>query len=62
MKTAELKKILKAHGCYFIKQGSNHEKWFSPGTNHQFQVPRHPTVKRDTAREILKEAGIDHRL
>ena len=60
MKTAELKKILEAHGCYFVRNG-NHEIWFSPITNHHFPVPRHSTIARYTARDIFKQAGINHK-
>ncbi len=30
MKVSELKRLLKEHGCYFVKDGGEHEMWFSP--------------------------------
>lgn len=61
MKTAELKKILEAHGCYFVRNGK-HEIWFSPISNRNFPVPRHPTTELNTARTILKQAGINQKI
>ena len=60
MKFSELKKILKKNGCYFVKEGKNHEIWYSPTTNKEFTVGRHNTedVKKGTLSGILKQAGI----
>lgn len=30
MKTSELIKILKSHGCVFVRSGGNHDMWYSP--------------------------------
>lgn len=60
MKNSELLKILKNHGCYLLRHGSNHDIWFSPITNQQFAVPRHKSeIKPGTVRSILKSAGIE---
>ncbi len=60
MKTAELTRLLQKNGCYLYRNGSNHDIWFSPITRKQFAVPRHKKeVKPGTARNILKDAGID---
>lgn len=60
MKTSELLKLLKDAGCYKIRNGANHDVWFSPQTNRQFTVPRHGAkeVKTGTAQNIIKVAGI----
>lgn len=59
MKTSELLKLLKKNGCYMIRNGSNHDIWFSPTTNKQFAVPRHKTeLKIKTLNNILKDAGL----
>ena len=59
MKTSELLKRLKKHGCYLYEQGGNHEKWYSPVSDHYFFVPRHKNeVATGTANAILKQAGI----
>lgn len=60
MKTAELKRLLKKHGCYKEHEGGSHEIWFSPKTGIFFQVGRHNSqeVKTGTVEKILKDAGI----
>lgn len=60
MKTSELKKLLRKGGCYQIKEGGNHETWYSPKTKKMFSVGRHnhQEVKTGTAEKILKDAGL----
>lgn len=59
MKTSELLKLLKKNGCYLIRNGSNHDIWFSPITKKQFAIPRHKTeIKIKTLNNILKDAGL----
>ena len=60
MKVSEMKKILRAHGCYLLRQGSNHEIWYNPISNFQFQIPRHNSQELPigTQNAILKSAGI----
>lgn len=36
MTYSELKKLLKKNGCYFLREGGNHDIWYSPITNRQF--------------------------
>lgn len=61
MRYAELKKQLKNAGCYIIREGANHEIWFSPKTQETFPVGRHDSedVKTKTLKNILKAAGLD---
>ena len=61
MKFSELKKILSANGCYPIKEGKKHEKWYSPITGKHFSVSRHNNedVKKGTLFSILADAGIN---
>lgn len=55
----ELKRILREHGCTFVRHGKgDHEIWFSPITKLNFAVDV-GTKKLYTARGILKQAGID---
>lgn len=55
MKTSELIKILKSHGCVFVRSGGNHDMWYSPITNRQFPIGRHSKeVKTGTAKAILR--------
>lgn len=58
----QLKRILLAHDCRFVRQGKgDHEIWFSPITNLTFAVDT-GTRKRFTANAILKQAGIKEKL
>lgn len=60
MKTSELIKLLKKHGCYSLGEGTRHEKFYSPITGKTFSVGRHKSeeVKTGTLNKILKEAGL----
>ena len=54
----ELKRILKAHGCSFVRHGKgDHEIWHSPISGRNFTLDA-STRKRFTANAILKQAGI----
>ena len=54
----ELKRILKAHGCTFVRHGKgDHEIWHSSITERNFALDA-STRKRFTANAILKQAGI----
>ena len=56
--TPRLKKILKAHNCYFLRQGKgDHEFWSSPINGHKFPVDSN-IVSRNMANVVLKQAGI----
>lgn len=58
----ELKRILLAHGCRFVRHGKgDHEIWYSPITDLHFTVDA-GTRKRWTANAVLKQAGIDERI
>ncbi|MCQ2056628.1 MAG: type II toxin-antitoxin system HicA family toxin [Bacteroidaceae bacterium] len=50
MKTSELIRLLKQHGCYYWKSGGNHDKWKTPSGDILI-IPRH------TSKEV-KQAGI----
>lgn len=60
MTYSELKRLLKKNGCYFIREGGNHEIWYSPNTKTQFPVGRHNAeeVKKGTLQTIKNQAGI----
>lgn len=61
MKVNELKKMLRANGCYFYREGSRHEIWISQKTGKKFSVPRHGTqdVPPGTLKSIKDSAGIE---
>ena len=62
MKYSELKRLLKANGCYPIKARGRqpHEQWYSPLTGKKFSVGRHDSeeVKAGTLNSILTDAGL----
>lgn len=60
MKTSELTKMLKKHGCYIVEHGTEHDKWHSDKTGKDFRVPRHKSkeIPTGTADSILKDAGL----
>lgn len=60
MKASELIKILKKNGCQFIREGGNHEVWYSPISNTKTAVPRHPgkEIPTGTCKKILKDMGL----
>lgn len=54
----ELKALLIAAGCYFVRQGrGDHEIWYSPLTKRYFTIDA-GTKSRHTANETLKQAGL----
>ena len=57
----DLKRILTAHGCTFVRHGKgDHEIWYSPISARTFTVDA-GTRKRFTAKAALKQAGIDEK-
>jgi len=59
---AQLVKVLKAHGCTFVRHGKgDHEIWYSPASNATVTVDR-GVMSRHTANAALKQAGIKQRL
>lgn len=54
----QLREILIAHGCTFVREGKgSHEIWQSPISMKRFSVPV-TIVAAPTANAILKQAGI----
>ena len=61
MKTSELKRLLRANGCYEVQVNvRGHDVWYSPMTEARFRVPRHQAreIATGTCISILKQAGI----
>ncbi|MBP5565922.1 MAG: type II toxin-antitoxin system HicA family toxin [Bacteroidales bacterium] len=60
MKYSELRKILRQSGCTVVRQGANHEIWYSSKTRRHFPVARHNAdeVYTGTLRDIVKQSGI----
>ena len=60
MKKSELTKKLMNAGCQFIRNGTRHEVWYSPLTDHEFTLPRHQAkeVANGTLNKIEKQSGV----
>ena len=60
--TRQVKKILSANGCYFVRYGKgDHEVWRSPITN-KIVVVDGSITKRTSANKILKGAGVSQKV
>lgn len=58
----QLKRILREHGCTFVRQGKgDHEIWHSPISGLKISVDCGIKSKW-TANAILKKAGIDEKI
>ena len=60
MKYSEIERKLKDAGCYFYRNGSNHEIWFSPITGNKFSLSYHKSqeVKTGTKLQISNLSGV----
>ena len=59
MKTKDLLKLLKKHGCYLYRNGKKHDIWYSPVTDRQFPIPGHKSeIPTGTLHSILTDAGV----
>jgi len=58
MKRAALLKLLRKHGCAFIREGGRHSWWLNPAQNRRSAVPRHNEIVDQLARKICKDLGI----
>jgi predicted RNA binding protein YcfA (HicA-like mRNA interferase family) len=60
MKVSELRRRLEKAGCYVIRNGGNHDWYFSPITKQSFPVSRHmgEEVPKGTEHNIKKQAGV----
>lgn len=60
MKGSELAKMMKKIGCYKIREGGNHEIWYSPVTHQEFPFPRHYGQELGTGieKKIRKDSGL----
>lgn len=51
MKISEMKKLLRKHDCYYVRELTNHEEWYSPITKRSFLIPRHNSQELKTGLE-----------
>ena len=50
---------MREHGAETKREGAKHTIWFIPATGQKSTVPRHNEIKKNTARAICKQLGID---
>jgi hypothetical protein len=56
--TKEVIRIIREHGCIFVRHGAgDHNRWYSPINKRNFTVDG-SIKKRHSANETLKAAGI----
>lgn len=59
MNYSELSKRLSQGKSRKVREGANHELWYSEITGKTFAVPRHKKeIATGTANKILKDAGL----
>jgi hypothetical protein len=60
MKYNQLKAELISAGCFLVRQGANHEMWYSPITGKYFPFPRHggKEIPMPTEKAIRKQSGV----
>ena len=60
MTFGELKRLLRKNGCEVIREGKNHEIWYSRITGKQFPIGRHTKeeVPKGTLKSIREAAGL----
>jgi predicted RNA binding protein YcfA (HicA-like mRNA interferase family) len=58
MKQKELRRLLRAHGCRFLREGGRHEIWINP-QGERFPVPRGTVKQKSLLAAILKQAGLE---
>ena len=60
MKYRQLYAELIAAGCYVVRNGGNHDMWFSPITGNIWPIPRHGSheVPKGTESKNRKVMGI----
>jgi predicted RNA binding protein YcfA (HicA-like mRNA interferase family) len=55
MKRMQLLKLMRKYGAVFIRHGNKHDIYENPRTHEFTQVPRHPTINKHTAQDILNK-------
>lgn len=60
MKTSELTKLAKKHGCRILRHGSEHDIWINPQTGGTTSIPRHKSkeLPKGTELKIKKDLGL----
>jgi len=59
MKRNKFIKHLDKHGCYLLREGSNHSIYYNPFNSRISTVPRHIEIKYFIVQKICKDLEID---
>lgn len=61
MKTSEFNRLLKAAGCYILREGGRHTIWYNPATEQKFAVGRHQSkeVSKGVFLNAKKALGLE---
>jgi len=55
MKREKLLKQVHDNGAVFVRHGRKHDIYENPRTHEYAQIPRHPDINDNTARDILRK-------
>ncbi len=58
MKRKDLIKHLRASGCAFVREGSEHSIWENTANGKRTTIPRHREILEFTAQRICKQLEI----
>ncbi|MDY3559406.1 type II toxin-antitoxin system HicA family toxin [Gemmata sp. JC673] len=58
MDRRELEEHLRDHNCELLRHGSKHDVWANRETNATTTIPRHRTLRKNTARNICDDLGV----
>jgi len=58
VKRTELIRHLESHGCFFVREGSNHTIYRNTANGRHSTVPCHRDVKEGLVRKICRDPGI----
>jgi hypothetical protein len=58
LKLRDFERLLREHNCTKVREGSKHSIWEN-AAGATSAVPRHVEIKKNTARGICKDLGID---
>ncbi|HEX9723193.1 MAG: type II toxin-antitoxin system HicA family toxin [Vicinamibacteria bacterium] len=58
MKTGDLLRHLRRHGCYLKREGKAHSLWCNPATGAVESVPRHQEIPNRLANKICRGLSV----
>lgn len=58
MKTGDLLRHLRRHGCHLKREGRSHSLWMNPATGAIEAVPRHQEISNVLANKICRALSV----